>query len=212
MKTIERFLEHCNIVDAGFSCYDYEDRSQTPKYVARIKHLLQDGASPESLKKVAKWIDDPGGHIRDFYSVVDGAFLYVDSISGNRPFELCSIPDWPISTHAMKKWYLTKDAVFDGEIDFLTNGYAIGRINQTPDYISIIATGENAGKIFHVAHDDFSYEPMAQSFDDFIDQMITDPASFLDRIGAFAFYSDGSTTVKWVPKSFCPDVTRFTIQ
>ncbi len=48
----------------------------------------------------------------------------------------------------MKKWNLTKDAEFDGEIDFLTNGDAIGRINQTPDYIAMVATGKNAGSKF----------------------------------------------------------------
>ena len=155
MKTVDRFIQFCRKTDAGFACFDYFDRAERIDYLARIKHLLQDGAEPESLKKLNKWIEDPEEQVRDFFKIVDGAFLFVDAINGYRPFELCCIGDWHVSTHEMRKWYLTTGAIFYGEIDFLTNGYAIARINQTPDFISIVANGKNAGKIHLVAHDDF---------------------------------------------------------
>ena len=206
MRTIDRFLKHCEDPNPGFSCFDYLDRGEEIGFSAKVKNLLHEGATKKSLKQLSSSIHDPDKQLLEFFRRIDGFYPYVDLETGYRPFELCSIPEWPHSTREMKKWYLNDGEEFFGNIDFLTNGIAIGKINRTPDYISIVSDGPNAGKIFHVAHDDFKYEPYAESFDQFITRMIDDPATFLNDIGAFAHYSDGQTDTKWCPKNYHPDM------
>ena len=48
----------------------------------------------------------------------------------------------------------------------------------------------------------FEPEPIAGSFEEFLDSIVANPADFLYRRGCYTRYSDGKTDIQWIPKQY----------
>jgi hypothetical protein len=69
----------------------------------------------------------------------------------------------------------------------------------------IDTSGDKAGQVFFCDHDDFKTEPVAASFEDFLEIIVSDPPGFLYQCGCFTRYSDGNSEIQWIPKEYIPD-------
>ena len=86
--------------------------------------------------------------------------------------------------------------------DWQRQGIVFGEIPRSGNYFLLPPSGEHGGQVFYDDHDGFHEEPIAGSFEGFLDSIIADPADFLYRLGCFARYSDGKTDIQWIPKEF----------
>jgi hypothetical protein len=46
------------------------------------------------------------------------------------------------------------------------------------------------------------FSPIAESFEEFLDSILADPADFLNHLGCYTRYSDGKTDIQWIPKEY----------
>jgi hypothetical protein len=206
--TVEMFVEHANGPAPGFGCFSPDDRQETIRFYAPVRNLLHEHAYNDTLRQFAKWIEDPGDHFREFYSVIDGALLYVDSRRETQGLHICSLSEWKFHTNQMKKRYVRDIDEFDGDIRFLTDSHVFACVPHSGNYFTVISSGPNSGKIYYVDHDDWNNEPFARSFNDFIIRIVDDPARFLMEIGCYARYSDGQTDTQWIPKRYVRDLRQ----
>src|SRR5262249_28444794 len=89
--------------------------------------------------------------------------------------------------------------------DWLRQGIAFAEIPHSANYFIIQPNGEDAGKVFYADHDDFQPAPFANSFEEFLDSIVANPADFLNRLGCYNRYSHGKTDIQWIPKEYVPD-------
>ena len=89
--------------------------------------------------------------------------------------------------------------------DWFHRGVVFGEIPHSANYLVLQPDGNQAGKVFYADHDDFKTEAMAPSFEDLLTMIVDDPPGFLYQCGCFTRYSDGKTTIQWIPKEYVPD-------
>ena len=193
------------LLHPGFVCSSpgANDGSQ---FVVPISILLQEAADNDALKDLSGWIEDPLDEFRDLYSVIDGAILYFDSKRRTEGLHLYSLCEWKLHTNQMRKRYLRDTDEFTGDIRFLTDSHAFACVPRSGNYFTVINTGDDSGKIFYVDHDDWQYEPFANTLTEFISRIVNDPARFLADVGCYAQFSDGQTDTKWIPEKFVSDL------
>ena len=136
--------------------------------------------------------------------------MYEDSISSRwsgGEFQAAGIAFFPIGEWAEKSSEMRESLLGMGwseadMTDWLLLGIAFGEIPHSGNFFVLQPTGENAGKIFYADHDAFEPEPIAGSFEEFLDSIVANPADFLYRRGCYTRYSDGKTDIQWIPKQY----------
>jgi hypothetical protein len=88
--------------------------------------------------------------------------------------------------------------------EWLFQGIAFGEIPNSANYAYFVIhpSGQSAGRIFYADHDSFRDAAIAESFEEFLEDILRDPADFLYRHGCYTRYSDGKTAEQWIPKEY----------
>jgi hypothetical protein len=119
--------------------------------------------------------------------------------------EFFKVSDWRRQTQEMRDSMIAMGFDLDDMPDWFHSGIVFGELPQSCNYFLIQLTGDDAGKVYYCDHDDFNTDPMAESFDDFLNMIVDDPPGFLYRCGCYARYSDGETDTQWIPTEYLAD-------
>lgn len=186
----------------SFLCYYAGDRAKHLGFTARVRHILGKPASTEALAQLDSQLGDAGVVIRDLFAKHDGMTLFCDTKSDAAGFELFPIADWASQTAEMRE-SMEAMGLDSGEMSgWFTSGVVVGQIPHSANYFVIGTTGDDAGKIFYMDHDEFVEEPIAEDAACLIDAVVADPAQFLYDRGCYTRYSDGKTNRQWIPKQY----------
>lgn len=204
----ENLEQLINAPAPGFRC-----RSVGPgaggSFVARIHHILRPPASSQALQLIRERLGDYAAHVTEFYSRHNGFVLYCDTQSDDAGFELLPAERWDEATEDMREWF--KDLADEPEYDpdRIVTGAAIATVPHSGNYFVMPIEGPNAGKLFYADHDGWYESAFADSFEDMLTRVATDPVHLLNKeFGCYTRYSDGTTPTQWIPEEYHPDVTR----
>jgi hypothetical protein len=203
------FEAHLNDPAPCFRCYDCGDREEKPTFLARVRHVVHPPADNEANATLDELLGPTGAPLKSFYGLHDGVLMYADSIQQHPRYgdfvaagiEFFPSREWRDKTAEMRDFLLTTDSS-EGVPDWLRQGVVFGEIPHSANYFVIQPGGEDAGKIFYADHDDFNADPIAESFDGFLNLILADPAEFLFRFGCYTRYTDGTTDTQWIPKEY----------
>ncbi len=87
----------------------------------------------------------------------------------------------------------------------IPDSLAFAEIPHSANYFTVKTTGPDFGKIFYADHDDFSDDPFANSFGEFLARIVADPAQFLYDVGCYTRYLDGKSSTQWIPRHYFAD-------
>lgn len=203
------FEAHLKHPAPSFRCYRCGDRTEKPTLLVRVKNHVNPPADTTALSTIGEILGPAGATIKQFYAKHDGVLMYEDSLSSRwsggevkaAGIAFFPVSEWQDKTAEMREM-LAMGSSEDDMPDWLRHGIAFGEIPHSANYFVIQPSGENAGKVFYADHDDFHPEPVADSFEEFLDSIISDPADFLNRVGCYTRYSDGKTDIQWIPKEY----------
>ncbi len=203
------FEAHLKHLAPRFRCYRSGDAPENLTFLARVRHIINPPADKAAVSTIDELLGATGAPLKLFYSLHDGVLMYVDSTKQRTSygdFEAAGVAffpvqEWQVQTAEMRDFLLTTDSS-EGVPDWLRQGVAFGEIPHSANYFVIQPGGEDAGRIFYADHDDFTAEPIAESFEEFLDSILADPAEFLYRFGCYTRYSDGKTDTQWIPKEY----------
>jgi hypothetical protein len=204
------FEAHLNHPAPAFRCYRCGDRTERPTFLARVRNQVNSPADQLALSTIDKLLGAAGATIKQFYAKCDGVLMYQDTHStrwSGGEFEAAGVAFFPVSewqgkSAEMREGLLTMGWSADDMPEWLRQGIAFGEIPHSANYFVMQPSGEDAGKVFYADHDAFEPDPVAGSFEEFLDSILANPADFLYRMGCFARYSDGKTAIQWIPKEY----------
>jgi hypothetical protein len=204
------FETHLNDAAPGFRCYDCGDCSETPTFLALVKHRVNPAADEAALSTIDKLLGAAGTTIKQFYVRHDGVLLYEDTLTtrwSGGEYAAAGVAFFPVSewhdkSAEMRESLLDMGWSEDDVPDWLRHVIVFGEIPHSANYFVIQPSGEHAGKVFYADHDDYQEDPIASSFEEFIDSILADPADFLNCLGCYTRYSDGKTEIQWIPKQY----------
>ncbi len=210
---MEEFYSFVAQPNQRFRCYVYNNED-AGKWIANIYHELYPPASEIDLHSFQdeKGITLPQSII-DFYLKNNGFVLYSDTLSYTAGIELAPVQKWNALIEDARDWFgIMMEGIDDEEAQllkeegriptWLDDAIAIGRPPHSGNFYLLVLAGESPGSIFYFNHDGFEFELFADSFEDFLLKIITDPVELLTDIGCFATYSDGKTNYQWIPEAF----------
>jgi hypothetical protein len=190
----------------GFIC-EGAGETGAKKFLAKITHEALGPASASDLSKLEAMIPSGAEQLLAFYKIHDGVILYKDTVDDAEGVELFAVENMEEGTNELREWLDTIEEEDDG--NKLKSAIAIGQVPHSGNYFAMPVEGLGVGKVFYVDHDDWSEEPFANSFDEFVDRITTSPAKLLaEDLGCYARYSDGKTEIQWIPEEYFPDVSK----
>jgi hypothetical protein len=138
--------------------------------------------------------------------------MYEDTVASQwsrREYHAAGIAFYPVGDWQQMSARTRADAFQSGweEDDspaWLLEGITIGEIPNSGNYFLIHPNAEPLGAVYYLQHDDFDEEPIAKTFDEFLNAIVTDPVGFLYRSGCYTRYADGKTDIQWIPKEYLP--------
>ncbi len=193
--SVAHFLDHLQEPDARFMCRTVDSRSGEQLEVP-TRHSLGAPADHASLAKLRDLLGAHSAPVEELYSQHDGCELYVQSPE-HVGLVLFPIREWEPATERfraeLEEWGRDPDGLFDFERDGLVFGEPPGSGNYFLFY---------EGAVYYFDHDGGDDTPLADSFHEFLDRIVSDPPQFLEEIGCFARYSDGKTKKQWIPERY----------
>lgn len=206
--SISALLEHTSKQEPVFRCFACMDKSEQLKHVAKLSHTLENPASQEEMDQLRKWLGQSAIEFEELYGQHNGVTLYEDSKGDATGFCMYPIDEWETYTSDMKEWYddmeYEPDELPVGTVDAL----AFGEIPHSGNYFSVKLSGPDQGKIYYVDHDGGSDEPIANSLSELFAKIVSDPPQFLNELGCYTRYSDGTTKTQWIPKEYSDESTQ----
>ena len=196
------FENHLRDVRPGFRCYASGDRTDTVKFLARLRHEVGRPASEKSLKAATELAGTAASTMTPFLKLHDGVVLYRDTLSDTAGVEFFKVADWKAKTAEMHEWTSGMGLDDDNWPDWIHRGVVIGDIPHSANYFVLQPDGQNAGRVYYFDHDDFQETPLAESLEELLKMIIEDPANFLLERGCYTRYSDGKTKTQWIPKEY----------
>jgi hypothetical protein len=214
--SLAEFEAHLQQENPAFRCYACRDRSMQLDLVARVNNRLGPPADKTALSAVEEFLGPKATTVKLFYAKHDGVLMYEDSRttrwSGgeSRTTGIAFFPvgQWASTSGEMRSSLVAMGWSEDEFTEWLRQGIAFCEIPQSGNYFVIQPTGQHAGKIYYADHDDFNPDPIAESFEAFLDSILADPADFLYRHGCYTRYSDGKTDIQWIPKEYVADAQK----
>lgn len=203
--SLERFDAHLRDPAPGFRCYACGDRSETLKLLARVKNVVGKPGSTKAIAAVNKACGATSPAMRRFVELHDGVLLYRDGKSDAAGVEFFKATDWQSRTEEMRESMTSMGFEENDMPEWFHSGVVFGEIPHSANYFVFQPRGDEAGRVFYCDHDDFSTEPMAQSFEEFLMMIVDDAPGFLYECNCFTRYSDGKTDIQWIPKEYVPD-------
>ncbi|WP_339748721.1 SMI1/KNR4 family protein [uncultured Rubinisphaera sp.] len=199
---VEKFLAHIADNSPTFKCYACGDKQESLNLTAQLAHTRNSPATGDELKQLRDWLTS---HAEDFvvlYSQHNGLIIYEDTAGDAAGIMLYPVANWPDKTEEMKSQFEAMGVEQDDQPAGVIDSLAFGEIPHSANYFTVKLSGPHAGKIFYADHDDFSDDPFADSFADFLARVVNDPTKFLYDVGCYTRYSDGKTSTQWIPKEY----------
>ena len=195
---MQNFLIHLSQKSPFFLCYKSSDKKENLDLKVPVTHSLNSPANEKAIKTLVKFIPNNNDQLLKFYSTLNGAKLYCQN--GQPKIELFPIEKW---FDENKDWQNQYEDMSSEELyDFQKHGIAIGEISQLGNYFIFYE-----GKIYYADHDGFDEIILGNSFYEFLENIILDPAKFMHDRGCHSRYEDGKTNSQWIPKKYQADNT-----
>jgi hypothetical protein len=170
-------------------------------FVVRLCHVLNAPASAKDLALLRSILGARAAQFEVIYAAHDGFVLYKDSLSDAAGIEALPIAQWNEAGENMRQWFEQLDD--ESDPDHIRTGVAFATAPQSGNYFVMPVEGPNAGKVFYADHDGWYESHFAKDFGEFIIRVTSNPAHLLsEELGCYARYSDGKTSIQWIPESF----------
>jgi hypothetical protein len=205
------FEAHLKHPSPAFRCYAAGNRAKNASFLAAVRNEVNPPADDRALSTIEKLLGSAAATVRQFYAKHDGVLLYQDTRLARRRagpqfyaagVAFFSVNDWEHNSKEMRERLVAIGWSLEEMPGWLQEGIAFGEIPRSANYFVIQPSGENAGNVFYANHDAFEQDPLAGSFEEFLDSILADPANFLYRRGCYTRYSDGETDLQWIPKEY----------
>lgn len=203
--SLDLFSAHLREPAPGFRCFASGDRTEKLNFLAHVKNVIGKPGAAKSVAAVTKTCGDVSLVLKRFVELHDGVLLYRDSKSDAAGVEFFKAAEWQSRTEEMRESMTAMGFDVDDMPGWFQRGIVFGEIPHSANYFVIQPYGDDAGQIFYCDHDDFGTEPMAESFEQFLEVLLTDPPGFLYECGCYTRYSDGKTNIQWIPKEYVAD-------
>jgi hypothetical protein len=192
----------------GFRCFAAGNESG-PRFVARIRHILNPPASSASIAQIRRMLGSHADQTAPFFQHHDGFVLYRDTKSDAAGIELLSVEQWEEATNDMRDWFDHLAEEPENDSDHIVTGIAIATVPHSGNYFVMPVEGPNAGKIFYANHDGWYESAFADDFSGFLRRITREPVKLLaEDVGCYTRYSDGETDAQWILEEYFPDVSR----
>ena len=178
-------------------------KSATTKqtFAARLCHVLNGPASAQDLAVLRSKLGVRATQFEEIYAANDGFVLYKDALSDAAGIEALPIARWSEAGDDMRQWF--EDLDDESDPDHIRTGVAFATAPQSGNYFVMPVEGPNAGKVFYADHDGWYESHFAKDFSEFITRITSNPAHLLsEELGCYARYSDGTTSIQWIPESY----------
>lgn len=190
---MQDFLLHINSKNQKFKCYLNSDENETLTLTVDIYNELNEGATKNDIALLTQLIPENNNEITAFYKLYNGIKLYCNRDTSGLQFY--PVGDLLDLNEEWKQEHL--DFSEDELYDFQKGGVAFGDISHSGNYFIFFE-----GKIYYDDHDGGDNTPVGETFNKFLTNIITNPASFLYERGCYTRYSDGNTDGQYIPKEF----------
>lgn len=192
----------------GFRCFA-AGKESGPRFLARVRHILHQPASPESITQVRRMLANHSDQVAAFYQRHDGFILYRDSLSDAAGIELLSVDQWDEATQDMRDWFDHLADEPQNDPDRIVTGVAIATVPHSGNYFVMPVEGPSGGKVFYVDHDGWYESAFADDFNGFLSHVVREPVKLLvEEVGCYTRYSDGKTDAQWIPEEYFSDISR----
>lgn len=189
-----RFLAHLHEQESRFVCYpadpDSPERIEVP-----IRHAVGSPAESSHLAKLRGLLGEHSVEVEELYANHDGFELYVQS-PDHIGLILLPIGEWEPATRRFQEELEEWGRSLDDAFDFEREGILFGEPAFSGNHFFLYN-----GAVFYSDHDGGD-DPLAPSFNGFLNRLIDDPAKFLYDLGCYARYSDGRTDTQWIPERY----------
>ena len=200
--SLPQFEAHIHSVKPQFRCYKSGDKSKALTFSARVTNRIGKLAESKALSKLDQLVKTKGTEIRKFYELHDGAVLYQDPLSDAAGIEFFVIRSWAKQTREVRKSLDAMGFPLEEMPEWFSSGIVFGEIPNSANGFLLATNQTDEGKIFYIDHDDFRDQPLANTFNEFLGLVVSDPAELLLRVGCYTRYSDGKTNAQWIPAEF----------
>lgn len=191
---MQDFVRHINSKNKKFKCYLNSDESKS--LMVDIYNELNLGATEKEIQLLTNMIPGNNEQIVAFYKLYNGIKLYCNGKTSGLQFY--SINNLYNLNEEWKEGFSYFDA---GDLyDFQKAGVAFGEISHSGNYFVLYE-----GAVFYADHDGGDDTPVVESFNNFLSDILTNPADFLHAMGCYTRYSDGKTKGQYIPKEFVAD-------
>jgi hypothetical protein len=190
---MQDFIDFLNLKNTSFKCFKSGDNNENLDFSVNVFNEVHEGAGHEDLALLQQLILEKGEEVFEFYKQFNGVKLFCNKdIAG---VELFKVTELVGENEAWKEWFSERD---ENELyDFEKYGIAFGTVPRSGNYFVLYE-----GRVYYSDHDDVNESPLAESFSDFLLQIVKNPAEFLYTMGCYTRYSDGKSDSQWIPKEF----------
>ncbi|MBN8787759.1 MAG: hypothetical protein J0I84_11770 [Terrimonas sp.] len=195
---MQDFVRHINSKNKKFKCYLNSDESETLSLTVDIYNELNPGATEKEISLLTELVPDNNEQIVAFYKLYNGIKLYCNGdTSGLQFYSIGNLQD------LNDEWKGGHSDFEEDELyDFQKSGVAFGEISHSGNYFIFFDS-----KVYYDDHDGRDDTTVGESFNDFLSNILANPADFLYERGCYTRYSDGKTNGQYIPKEFIADET-----
>jgi hypothetical protein len=193
---MQDFLLHIKSKNQKFKCYLCTDESETLNLTVDLYNELNAEATEYDIQLLKSLIKVENEEIVAFYKIHNGIKLYCNNDTSGLQFY--SIADLKELNNVWKEGLSDYE---DEELyDFQREGIAFGEISHSGNYFVLFE-----GKVYYDDHDGGDDTPVGETFNDFLSEILTNPADFLYKLGCYTRYYDSKTDEQYIPKEFIAD-------
>lgn len=199
---LQHLIAFAKQANPSFVCTNGGRSAATQKsFIARLCHVLNAPASTQDLAILRSVLGAHASKFEEIYAAHDGFVLYKDLLSATAGVEALPISQWDEAGEVMRQFFEHLDD--ESDPDYIRTGVAFATAPQSGNYFVMPVEGPNAGKIFYADHDGWYESHFASDFGEFIVRVTNNPAQVLsEELGCYARYSDGNTSIQWIPESY----------
>jgi len=205
---IQRLRTFVSAPTPCFLCSRFDEAKTAATWTAPLRHRLGEPAPTENIELLTE--NDYPHDFVEFFSIHDGATLYEDAVE-HSTFDyrtvgifVGSTEDWSVLTDSLGEWLSAN--VDDEKIpscpEWIADAIAFAEVPNSSNYFLLVLEGEYRGRIYYFDHDNFEFIAYADNLEDFFRRATGSPVQALKELGNFAVYSDGKTSVEWIPERY----------
>jgi hypothetical protein len=184
----------------AFRCRPAGRKGATERFVVHVVHTLHAPATPVEMSKLKRHLGECSPAFAAFYAKHNGFVLYRDTLSDAAGVEALPIAAWAKATQRVHD--LARDVIDDEEDDTtgLLSCVAFATAPGSGNFFVVQTEGPGAGAIFYTNHGTCSKAEFAGDFGGFLRRITREPVTLLAKdLGCFARYSDGESSIQWIP-------------